>query len=153
MVPTSSMTHPKMFTKLGIYDDTDLEEYNFQHMADLRAMVVYNVRDVHEKLMTPWVKCALLEDCVEPIGAQSSGCRFDKKPRYRYSGCHGYDVSALNVVLGQMFQFDESAYFARDRFFVRMNEEAEEEEEEEEKNKELNATLAAESSEPSFGKG
>jgi len=32
----------------------------------------------------------------------SSGCRFDKKPQYRYSGCHKYDVSALNIVLGRL---------------------------------------------------
>ena len=27
--------------------------------------------------------------------------------QFRYSGCHAYDVSSLNVVLGQMFDFDE----------------------------------------------
>ena len=58
-----------------------MEDYNFQHMVDARAMLLYNTEKVHTKLMTPWVRCALIEDCLEPIGAQSSGCRFDKKPR------------------------------------------------------------------------
>lgn len=43
-------------------------------------------------------------------GAQSGGCRFDKKPYYRYSGCHSYDVSALNIVLGLHFKFDADQY-------------------------------------------
>jgi hypothetical protein len=61
-------------------------------------------------LMVPWLKCVLIEDCINPIGAQSTGCRFDKKPKYRYSGCHSYDVSALNIVLGEMFSFRETVY-------------------------------------------
>lgn len=44
------------------------------------------------------------------LGAQSNGCRFDKKPQYRYSGCHSHDSSALNIVLGLAFQFDDSSY-------------------------------------------
>lgn len=50
--------------------------------------------------MLPWVKCILHAYCISPPGAQSSGCRFDKKPLFRYSGCHAYDSAALNVVLG-----------------------------------------------------
>lgn len=49
--------------------------------------------------------------------------RFDKKPKYRYSGCHDYDVSALNVLLGVMFQFDESRYIMSDKFFATVTDE------------------------------
>ncbi len=96
-----------MFAKLGV-SPADLENYNFQHMVSAQALLIYNIPSVRDKLMLPWVKCVLVEDCLEPIGAQSSGCRYDKKPQYRYSGCHDYDISALNIVLGQMFNFDES---------------------------------------------
>lgn len=41
--------------------------------------------------------------CIAPFGAQSGGCRFDKKPLYRYSGCHAYDSAALNLALGNAF--------------------------------------------------
>jgi hypothetical protein len=41
---------------------------------------------------------------------------------YRYSGCHDYDVSALNILLGQMFKFDESLYVIEDKFFVTVTE-------------------------------
>lgn len=52
-------------------------------------------------------------------GAQSGGCRFNKKPQYRYSGCHWYDGSALNIVLGLKFGFDEGQYTYRghEKFF------------------------------------
>lgn len=43
-------------------------------------------------------------------GAQSNGCRYNKKPLYRYSGCHAFDVSAFNIVLGLQWNFDESKY-------------------------------------------
>lgn len=43
-------------------------------------------------------------------GAQSGGCKYNKKPQYRYSGCHGYDASAFNIVLGLTWAFDEKKY-------------------------------------------
>jgi len=43
-------------------------------------------------------------------GAQSNGCKFNKKPLYRYSGCHGYDASAFNIVLGLTSQMDNTEY-------------------------------------------
>ena len=46
----------------------------------------------------------------------ATGCRFDKKPAFRYSGCHAYELSALNVVLGRMFNFDESKYIIDDKY-------------------------------------
>ncbi|CAG2112497.1 unnamed protein product [Medioppia subpectinata] len=113
--PTSSLTHPKMFD----YFRTHQNQYYFHRMVKPAHIVLYNTRRVHERLMLPWVKCALTVECLSPIGSQASGCRFDKKPLYRYSGCHHYDTSALNVVLGQMFDFNEKPYAApeEDKFF------------------------------------
>jgi len=139
LLPTTSMTHPNMFDMFlrrpkaaegggpdSSSSDVDIADYQFQHMVGLDALIVYNTDEVRRGLMLPWVKCALTPRCVNPIGAQDTGCRFDKKPQYRYSGCHAYDVSALNIVLGQYFQFDESRYICgghgggggkSDRFF------------------------------------
>ncbi|XP_046389559.1 uncharacterized protein LOC124158480 [Ischnura elegans] len=104
--PVSSLTHPKMFG----YFHTEPAAYYFLPMIESSPLLLVNTHRVHSELMLPWVQCALTRDCLGPLGAQSAGCRFDKKPQYRYSGCHHYDGSALNVALGLMFQFEERRY-------------------------------------------
>ena len=72
-----------------------------------------------------WTKMGLhvmsFQACINPIGAQDTGCRFDKKPMFRYSGCHRYDVSAFNIVLGEVFSFKESAYMGSEAFFRKVD--------------------------------
>ena len=117
--PTSSMTHPKMFD----YFQTRVQNFYFHRMIEPNVLIVYNTKKVHSELILPWIKCTLISDCISPIGAQSSGCRFDKKPLFRYSGCHFYDTSALNVVLGLMFDFSHKPYSSddnSDKFFRRI---------------------------------
>ncbi|KAH0810484.1 hypothetical protein GEV33_012306 [Tenebrio molitor] len=104
--PVSSLTHKKMFQ----YFHTDAENFLFLQMVNADILLIVNTESVHNDIMLPWVKCALTQDCIVPIGAQSAGCRFDKKPQYRYSGCHSYDTSALNIVLGLKFNMDGSQY-------------------------------------------
>lgn len=67
--------------------------------------------------MLPWVKCALLEECISPPGAQNSGCNYFRKPLFRYTGCHRYDMSSLNIILGLAFKFDELPYTSKARVF------------------------------------
>lgn len=76
----------------------------------MEALLIVNTETIHKNVMLPWVQCALTQDCIIPIGAQSVGCKFDKKPQYRYSGCHSYDTSALNIVLGLLFKQDSGEY-------------------------------------------
>ncbi|CAG9760490.1 unnamed protein product [Ceutorhynchus assimilis] len=104
--PVTSLTHKKMFE----YFRTDAENFQFLQMVQANVIFLINTPEVHKQIMLPWVQCALTQDCIFPIGAQSVGCRFDKKPSYRYSGCHFYDVSALNVVLGLRFKFTSEEY-------------------------------------------
>ena len=120
---TTALTHPRMFE---FFPGVKYEEYAFQHMASASVVVLVYTQATHSKLMLPWLRCALTESCINPIGAQDSGCRFDKKPQYRYSGCHRYDVSALNLVLGSMFHFSEDRYMRRsgDSFFRRVTQAA-----------------------------
>ncbi|KDR16172.1 uncharacterized protein LOC110832850 [Zootermopsis nevadensis] len=112
---TSSLTHPKMFD----YFHTNADSFLFLPMVEATRLLFYNLPGVHNGLILPWVQCALTQDCVLPIGAQSGGCRFNKKPQYRYSGCHRYDGSALNIALGLKFGFDEGQYTykGREKFF------------------------------------
>ncbi|KAK9881682.1 hypothetical protein WA026_017198 [Henosepilachna vigintioctopunctata] len=104
--PVSSLTHKKMFE----YFHTDAENFQFLPVVSADILMIVNTEFIHKEIMLPWVQCALTQDCLNPIGAQSGGCRFDKKPLYRYSGCHNYDVSALNIVLGVKSKFDYKTY-------------------------------------------
>ncbi|XP_059061265.1 uncharacterized protein LOC131854149 [Achroia grisella] len=104
----TSLTHPRMFH----YFHADVDDFLFVQMVDVTRLIVANKPAVGD-VMRPWIQCALTLDCIMPIGAQSGGCRFDKKPQYRYSGCHGQDASALSIVLGLRSGFEESAYAAR----------------------------------------
>ncbi|KAA0196048.1 hypothetical protein HAZT_HAZT008900 [Hyalella azteca] len=97
-LPTAALTHPSMFSAMH----TRKELYDFHQMSDAGAVLLYNTESVHRHLMKPWLMCSLSSHCVQPIGAQDTGCRFDKKPLFRYSGCHLYDASAFNVALGLM---------------------------------------------------
>lgn len=100
------------------YFHTQQKDFFFHRMVEPSSLILFNTKRIHDELMRPWVKCALVSECIAPIGAQSSGCRFDKKPFFRYSGCHFYDNSALNVILGIMFGFDEKAYASdKEKFF------------------------------------
>ncbi|ESO95755.1 hypothetical protein LOTGIDRAFT_116422 [Lottia gigantea] len=109
---TSSLTHPKMFD----YFKTDQKKYFFHHAVQTSHIILVNTDKIHENVMLPWVKCALVEECINPMGAQNSGCNYQRKPKFRYTGCHWYDMSALNVILGLAFDFDE-AYSGKDKIF------------------------------------
>ncbi|CAH1986599.1 unnamed protein product [Acanthoscelides obtectus] len=108
--PVSSLTHKKMFE----YFHSDAENFLFLQMVRADALILVNTVMIHNQVMLPWVQCSLTQDCIFPIGAQSAGCKFDKKPQYRYSGCHSYDVSALNIALGLAFKQDSSRYTCTD---------------------------------------
>lgn len=102
----TSRTHPKMFD----YFDTEADNFLFLPMVSLDFVFFAGTPAVNEKIMLPWVRCMLTPECLHPIGAQSGGCKYNKKPQYRYSGCHGYDTSAFNIILGYTFGFDETRY-------------------------------------------
>ena len=105
--PTSTLTHYGTFR----YFNTSNTYYYFHRMVEADALVLYNTKTVHENVMLPWVKCALDLDCVAPRGSQFRGCNFTIKPKYLYAGCHRYDTSALNVILGDAYKF-ETPYIA-----------------------------------------
>ncbi|XP_059482802.1 uncharacterized protein LOC132200955 [Neocloeon triangulifer] len=112
---TSTLTHPKMFD----FFHTTPDNFLFVPMVLSSRLVVLNTKLVQDKFLVPWVQCALTAECIAPVGSQSSGCRFDKKPQYRYSGCHRYDNSALNLALALAFNFDDSkySYSGKESFF------------------------------------
>lgn len=117
--PTSTLTHYKMFQ----YFNASNEDYFFHRMVQPGMMIIYNTKEVHEKLMYPWIRCALNYDCLAPHGSQPRGCNFAHKPKFIYAGCHRYDMSAMNIILGQMFQFELPYIAAVDIFHVQESKE------------------------------
>src|SRR5699024_4496476 len=119
--PTSALTHPRMFE----YFHTTADNFYFHRMVRSSHLVISISESTWQPfelgIMLAWVRCALTEGCIVPLGSQwRSSCRLDKKPHYRYSGCHHYDMSALNVVLGIAYNYSSSEYSAppSSRFFA-----------------------------------
>jgi hypothetical protein len=104
--PITQMTHPSMFK----YFKAAIPDFYFVHMLDTRQLILYNNIDIHTKLMLPWVKCALKESCVAPLGSKYHGCDFSRRPTFLYSSCHRYEMSAFSIITAMMFDFDESKY-------------------------------------------
>ncbi|RMZ93725.1 hypothetical protein BpHYR1_010804, partial [Brachionus plicatilis] len=104
--PVSQMTHPTMFR----YLNSKQRDYFFVHMLDTSQFIIYNNKEIHQKLMLPWVKCALKASCIAPPGSKYSGCNFTRRPFFRYSGCHRYEQSAFSIIAALLYKFDESQY-------------------------------------------
>lgn len=64
----TSLTHPKMFE----FFQTVVDNFQFTPMMSLRSMLVYNSEAIHKHVMLPWVQCALIQECIYPIGKQCS---------------------------------------------------------------------------------
>ena len=61
---------------------------------------------MQEKLIEPWLDCALHQECIAPKGSRSNPCNFTKGGHGNYVGCHRYDQSALNLILAREFGVD-----------------------------------------------
>lgn len=110
--PVSSLTYTKMLKHFQVR----IDDYYFQESAKTSQLIIFNIEKIHKELMLPWVKCALVEECISPTGAQNTACNYDRKPLFKYSGCHKYDMSAFNVILGKVFQ-DVNVYKTAEHIF------------------------------------
>ena len=61
---------------------------------------------MQEKLIEPWLDCALHQECIAPKGSRLKPCDFTKVGQGYYVGCHRYDQSALNLILAREFGVD-----------------------------------------------
>lgn len=82
-------------------------------MRNLKSLSVFEELPIYV-LLNCFLNCKISKKIIF-AGAQSAGCRFNKKPQYRYSGCHAYDAAALNIVLGLYFNFDDTNYIHQER--------------------------------------
>ena len=62
------------------FDPRQYEDYAFQHMVSLASLVLVTGERLGRELMLPWVQCVLTEPCINPVGAQDTGCRSEWRP-------------------------------------------------------------------------
>lgn len=63
-IATTTLTHPKMFD----YFRTPAENFFFLPLVLVDKLIVYNTLDLHQDIMLPWIQCALISECISPIG-------------------------------------------------------------------------------------
>ena len=70
-----------------------------------------------EKLLEPWLDCALHEECIAPVGAKLGPCNFTMADNHNgdYIGCHRYDQAALDLILAREFGTDSPRLSQSDR--------------------------------------
>ena len=116
MYPTSTFTH------LGTirYFNLTRQEFYFQNMVYPKPALYINTKTLHERVMLLWIKCVLDEDCINPRGAQFTGCNLDLRPKFLYSGCHRHSTSAFNVALWH--SYPHSVPYRSDKQLFRIRE-------------------------------
>ena len=75
------------------------------HMYSIEAtgFLLWANATMKEILIDPWLDCALHEECIAPPGAELWPCHFSFHRDGRYTGCHRYDQSALDIILAREF--------------------------------------------------
>lgn len=63
-IATTTLTHPKMFD----YFRTPADNFFFLPLVLVDKLIMYNTLDNHQDIMLPWIQCALISECISPIG-------------------------------------------------------------------------------------
>ena len=58
---------------------------------------------ITEKVIEPWLDCALHEECIAPNGTRIWPCNFTGVHDGHFVGCHRFDQSAINLILVREF--------------------------------------------------
>lgn len=70
----SSLTHPKMYE----YFHASAESFFFLPLIRASHLVISNIKDIRERVMLPWVQCALTRDCISPIGRYTFNLQYSQ---------------------------------------------------------------------------
>ena len=108
--------HPRPVHAIEFTHDGMLNYLHFpkvrEHMIDAHVLETnsYIMWASHplmqEKLIEPWLDCALHQECIAPEGAKLNPCKFTTHHDGHYIGCHRYDQSALNIIMAREFGVD-----------------------------------------------
>ena len=76
------------------------------HTLDGSVWLMWANLPLKEKVLAPWLDCALHQECLAPEGAYPWSCWFTSKHDGHYIGCHRYDQSAMTLTLAREFGLD-----------------------------------------------
>ena len=110
-VSNFAVTHPQMYH----YLPSNQSELKRTRMMEAGAELLYRTHLVYNNVIKWWVLCALDQKCIAPI--TDTRCTFPT-PAHSftvYANCHRFDQSAINILLANLYDFDESLYYAKDK--------------------------------------
>ena len=96
-------THPGMMEYIPIKTNDSVKD-----MFEANSMIVINTPEVQTHIMKWLVTCALIEDCIAPVGAKLY-CGFNF-PKDKFGGCHRYDQSLVNILVSNAYSADRNRY-------------------------------------------
>uniref|UniRef100_A0A9J2PNX1 Nucleotide-diphospho-sugar transferase domain-containing protein n=1 Tax=Ascaris lumbricoides TaxID=6252 RepID=A0A9J2PNX1_ASCLU len=101
----AAATNPLMFKFLPI----TAEQATGVEMWGANTVLWIGREDIRANVLRPFVECALIKDCMAPVGSQLF-CRFSEPERKLYANCHRFDQSALNVIVSSRAGFNITKY-------------------------------------------
>jgi hypothetical protein len=97
-------THAGMYRYLPI----DRQAAIAARMWGANAIYFQLTQELYDNVIRWWFLCALESDCMAPT--RDLYCKF--KGRDEYAQCHRYDQSALNILLANYFNYNDSSYWS-----------------------------------------
>lgn len=85
----------KCYTNSKMYDWFEESADNFTniHMIDTSLVIMNRKNFINALVMKAWITCALVKECIAPIGSYISPC----------CGCHRYEQSSLTIIISYFF--------------------------------------------------
>ena len=108
-VRTLEVTHPKTF----LYLPTNMTAAMHNNHVATTAFLIMRTAKIYNNIIWWWYLCSLDINCIAPT--QIVKCDFIKAPNWsprviEYHNCHRMDQSVLNILAGNLFNYDVNKY-------------------------------------------
>ncbi len=105
-----AVTHPGMYH----YLPSSVNDLKRTGQGEANQMLLYRTHQTYHNVIKWWVLCALDKDCIAPI--MNRFCHFPQNDRFMtYANCHRFDQAAINILLANLYEFDDRLYQAKDK--------------------------------------
>lgn len=106
--PLNLLTHPQMFLYLPT-NPTRASGYSFHYISGL---LLYNTKIVRQRFLKWLVLCSLDANCISPKRSTPTCGTTKRRKMAAISNklCHKYDLSAMNIILNNLYNYDSSHF-------------------------------------------